>query len=70
MKGMRRIIVHTDNVIESEAFLRIAGILPEYWRLKPPNDGRCLTIRFDDDGTMAIYHDIKDLVIFGSPSKE
>ncbi len=60
---MQRLIIHTDNMPEN-GLLRIYNNLPEYWRLKPPKDNRRLTICFDVRGVMAIYHTLKDLVIF------
>lgn len=60
-----RLIIHLDNCEDKlMALLRVYRALPEYYRLKG-EDNRRLTVRFDGDA-MAIYHDPKDIVIFGA----
>lgn len=60
-----RLIIHLDNCEDKlMALLRVYKALPEYYRFKGEDDRR-LTVRFDGD-TMAIYHDRKDVVLFGA----
>ena len=60
----KRLIIHLENCdSDAHALRRVISALPEYYRLKP-DDGRRLTIRFDSQGVMAIYHDMKDLTLF------
>ena len=60
----KRLIIHLENCdSDAHALQRVIRALPEYYRLKP-DDGRRLTIRFDSQGVMAIYHDMKDWVLF------
>ena len=60
-----RIIIHIDNHEDKlMALLRVYRALPEYYRFKGEDDRR-LTVRFED-GAMLIYHDRKDMVIFGA----
>ena len=60
-----RIIIHIGNCEDKlMALLRVYKALPEYYRFKGEDDRR-LTVRFEDEA-MLIYHDRKDMVIFGA----
>ena len=60
-----RIIIHIGDCEDKlMALLRVYSALPEYYRLKGEDDRR-LTVRFEGDA-MLIYHDRKDMVIFGA----
>ena len=61
-----RLLIHLDNCDDKlMALIRIYKALPEYYRIKGEDDRR-LTVRFDREGAMIIYHDRKDVVIFGA----
>ena len=60
----KRLIIHFENCEDPQtALLRIYRALPLYYEIKPKNDRR-LTVRFDAQGTMMIYHDREDVVLF------
>ena len=63
-----KIIIHTENIDEAIALMRTANALTIY-REHHPDKGQRLTVRFDKSGTMAIYHDRKDVVLFGLREK-
>ena len=59
-----RLIIHFENCDDKlMALIRVYKALPEYYRLKGEDDRR-LTIRFDAQGAMIIYHDREDIVVF------
>ncbi len=61
----KRLIIHFENCDDAQlALLRICRALPIYYQNKPINNRR-LTVRFDEQGAMVIYHDRSDIVIFG-----
>jgi len=58
-----RLIIHLNDCDKQESIQRVAWLLPEYYRLKGEDDRR-LTVMCNGD-VMTIYHDQKDVVIFG-----
>lgn len=61
---MTRLIIHLDDCPDTtEGLRRIANALPVYYE-SHPDQGQRLTIRFEPDGALLIYHDWKSLIIF------
>jgi hypothetical protein len=69
-----KIIIHTNNFdISSHDFWRVQAGIKEYYRLRPNCDNKRLTIRFNPQGEMLIYHNPKavtDLIICKEVSME
>ena len=65
---MRLIIHFKEGQNKTVGLSRLMNGLFEYYRLKPPEDDRRLTVRFEKDGAMIIYHNQKDVVIFDRKS--
>lgn len=61
---MRLIIHFNEGQNKQIALLRISNALSEYYRLRPPEDDRRLTVQFDENGAIVIYHSRKDVVLF------
>ena len=61
----RQLIIHFENCDDPQmALLRVYKALSIYYEHKRQEDKR-LTVRFDKQGAMIIYHDKGDVVIFG-----
>ena len=63
-----RIIIHAENAGEDLALRRTATVLPDY-RKHHPDKGQRITVRFDTEGALIMYHDKKDVVLFEWESK-
>jgi len=60
----KRLIIHTENIEDMEMALhRVANVLPDYYKYKRQDDRR-LTVRFEAQDVMIIYHDRSDAVVW------
>lgn len=65
----KKLIIYLGDTKLDEALEWIKQALPVYYECRAKDDRR-LTIRFDEHGTMAVYHDVKDLVGFRLPVQD